>query len=332
MKFLKSIRSWLYSYIFYYETQDSLDRQERELKVLVNQYSFVLFVNFFIITIFNLINFNFGIDVKIVCLVTLYFCLAPFLLKNYRTNKFVISFVAICLTLLINYYSHYCGIGSGIFLYYLPLLVSLNILFSQKNDERFLYPLVVFIIVNMYFNIIYQDISFLPKNYMTESELKSVQLLNLTCILISVFLIYLIIIDKRESSYILENRNILKREEILNLKTEVDRLKSTLHITDISEESLKDLLDYVQISDTVFLEKFEKMYPGFFDRLIALSSANLNVSELKYCALFKLGYTTKQVAIYTDTTIKAVDSKKYRLRKKLNISSSVHTTSWFEKV
>lgn len=144
---------------------------------------------------------------------------------------------------------------------------------------------------------------------------KPLLILNISCILLIKAMMFYFLEEKRENYYILEHNNFLKKEEIANLKNDVARLKQLLNKNDISEESLQELIDCISLSDAVFVDKFEILHPVFFDRLKQVAVSSLTLSDLKFSALIKLGYTTKQIAIYTDSTIKAVESKKYRLKK-----------------
>jgi DNA-binding CsgD family transcriptional regulator len=55
----------------------------------------------------------------------------------------------------------------------------------------------------------------------------------------------------------------------------------------------------------------------------------MSISDQKMCAMLKLGFTAKQIAIYTNSSVKSVEGKIYRLRKKLNLSSDVNSKTWF---
>lgn len=120
--------------------------------------------------------------------------------------------------------------------------------------------------------------------------------------------------------------------EIENLNQEVFRLKKMLNKDDFSEEKLEELIGYIHLNDVIFLEKFDYFFPDFKKKLITMSEVPLNVSELKLCAMLKLGFSTKQIAIYTNSTIKSVEGKKYRLRKKLHLSSNSDNKLWFAEI
>lgn len=86
------------------------------------------------------------------------------------------------------------------------------------------------------------------------------------------------------------------------------------------EENLsQDLDELIQLSQNnanAFYLKFIEVFPNLYDTLVKLQP-KLSDSEIKFCMYLKLGYSTKEIAIHTNSTIKSVESKKYRLRRKL---------------
>ncbi|MCW3167280.1 LuxR C-terminal-related transcriptional regulator [Chryseobacterium sp. 09-1422] len=78
------------------------------------------------------------------------------------------------------------------------------------------------------------------------------------------------------------------------------------------------------------LSKFKILYPEFFEKLAQIQS-NLQNSELIFCIYLKLNLTTKEIATYTFVTPKAVQNRKNRIRKKLNIASTVDIYKWFDE-
>lgn len=79
------------------------------------------------------------------------------------------------------------------------------------------------------------------------------------------------------------------------------------------------------------LSKFKISHPDFFEKLAAIQP-NLQNSELIFCIYLKLNLTTKEIATYTYVTPKAIQNRKNRIRKKLNISSSVDIYKWFDEL
>ena len=109
-------------------------------------------------------------------------------------------------------------------------------------------------------------------------------------------------------------------------------IKELLKENVITDDYLQELVEAAQSNDTIFIEKFEKFFPGFFDKVKKISVTYLNLSDLKYCGLLKLGFSSKQIAIYTNSSVKAVEGKKYRLRKKLDIPTDEVSTTWFSNL
>lgn len=79
------------------------------------------------------------------------------------------------------------------------------------------------------------------------------------------------------------------------------------------------------------LSKFKTSNPVFFEKLATIQT-NLQNSELIFCIYLKLNLTTKEIATYTYVTPKAIQNRKNRIRKKLNISSSVDIYKWFDEL
>ncbi|CAD7814968.1 hypothetical protein CHRY9390_02894 [Chryseobacterium aquaeductus] len=79
------------------------------------------------------------------------------------------------------------------------------------------------------------------------------------------------------------------------------------------------------------LSKFKVSYPDFFEKLATIQP-KLQNSELIFCIYLKLNLTTKEIATYTFVTPKAIQNRKNRIRKKLNIASSVDIYKWFDEM
>ena len=104
------------------------------------------------------------------------------------------------------------------------------------------------------------------------------------------------------------------------------------------EFNLEDLNQKIVVQDEVMalakensprlLNKFRLVYPDFFNKLSAIQP-NLKNSELIFCIYLKLNLTTKEIATYTFVTPKAIQNRKNRLRKKLNIPSKLDIYKWF---
>lgn len=58
----------------------------------------------------------------------------------------------------------------------------------------------------------------------------------------------------------------------------------------------------------------------------------MKVSDIEICAFIKLNIDTKQIATIKKMTVGAVEAKKYRIRRKLNISSDENMYIWISRI
>lgn len=129
----------------------------------------------------------------------------------------------------------------------------------------------------------------------------------------------------------------IKEEIILPIEQEKveDKTSSDLSPENKTEDMDLNRLDYIielaQNNDKYFYLKFSEIFPEFNQTLLSISS-QLTPSDLEYCALMKLNFDTKQIAILKKTSVSSVESRKYRIRKKLNIDSSENIYKWLMKI
>ena len=318
----------LYDAISYWRVEESDSPSDKDLAIFLNRYLAILFVIFLFNSMFNLYFLGITNDVIFLFIISCLLGFSSFFLKKYRRSKYIISFIFIFFSVVITYYSSFYGMESGNFLFYFSLLSTLPIFFDFKRDRLYVTFLILFILTNLYVSAISNFK--LVEGFVGQIDYKNrLFILNITSSLLLLSLNSFFLEEKKADYYFVLNRNIYKREKIENLNNEVIRLKQSLKEDLLTEENLHELIEVIQLNDLVFLKKFEKIFPGFFDKLNSLASASLIISDLKFCAMLKLGLTTKEIAIYTNSTIKSVEGKIYRLRKKLKISPDVDSKSWF---
>lgn len=117
-----------------------------------------------------------------------------------------------------------------------------------------------------------------------------------------------------------QNKDIIKQKEF-----ETDVLKEKLN------NSYDCIIELAKKNDPVFLNKFQEAHPDFIKELLLINS-NLSKSDLAFCAMIWLGFTSKEIAQYTFVEHRSVQNKKHRLRKKLNISSDVDLYFFFKNL
>ncbi len=96
---------------------------------------------------------------------------------------------------------------------------------------------------------------------------------------------------------------------------------------DDQQRILKNVVSLAERDDPSFLLVFRKSFPDFFDSLSKLNP-NLIASEQKLAALAVLNFTTKEIALFTNSSVRAIEAKRYRLRKKLDIPTEADLNLW----
>lgn len=82
-------------------------------------------------------------------------------------------------------------------------------------------------------------------------------------------------------------------------------------------EAYKVILQQAKEGNKSFSNSFDDYFPDF-TRKIAEIEPELSELDLETCKYIKLQFSSKEIAQLTDSTVKAVESRKYRVRKKLN--------------
>ena len=95
----------------------------------------------------------------------------------------------------------------------------------------------------------------------------------------------------------------------------------------MERNNFTDLIALAKNNDAEFLALFNEIYPGFVASLKTINP-KIRSSELEFCAMTFLNFSTKNIAQYTFVTVRAVQIRKNRLRKKLNIASDIDFNNW----
>ncbi|MDR2205962.1 MAG: hypothetical protein LBE36_07390 [Flavobacteriaceae bacterium] len=92
--------------------------------------------------------------------------------------------------------------------------------------------------------------------------------------------------------------------------------------------SIRDIFDAISRKDNSFMPVFLELYPDFAEKLETINP-NITSYEVEICALLKLGLTTKEIATATNSTYKAIESVRFRIRKKLNLGTDINLIVFF---
>ena len=130
---------------------------------------------------------------------------------------------------------------------------------------------------------------------------------------------------------------IMEKNEMLeSLKKDVNYASQFLSNSDSKHliQPLKSKLDDASLgkSDWVeFKNHFDRAYPNFFDELSKINK-NLTIQDLRLCAYLKSGQTTKEVAQFTGLSVRSIESRRYRLRKKLGLGRNNSLFDFIQKL
>lgn len=98
-----------------------------------------------------------------------------------------------------------------------------------------------------------------------------------------------------------------------------------------NSSALEKIVEMAINNDPAFYLRFQEAFPDFVKKLVEIAP-KINASELKLAAYIKLDFSAKEIARHTNTSVRAVEAKKYRIRKKLNVPSEQDLNVWMSRV
>ncbi|CAD0225601.1 tetratricopeptide repeat protein [Chryseobacterium sp. JV274] len=117
-------------------------------------------------------------------------------------------------------------------------------------------------------------------------------------------------------------RALGKRKEVLTIEAENLKIR-------MNDNKQEEIIELGKKNDPEFLNRFKEVYSEFIDQLLTINPG-LESSELIFCAMLKLHFTSKEIANYTLVQHRSVQQKKYRIRKKLNIPGETDIYHFFD--
>jgi tetratricopeptide (TPR) repeat protein len=114
-------------------------------------------------------------------------------------------------------------------------------------------------------------------------------------------------------------------------KKEAEFLNEQLPKKQIDTNELRSVVQMAISNDPAFLLKFRNLDGEFIDKLLQLAP-NLVASELELCVQVRLNFETKEIARYTKQSVRSIQGKKHRVRKKLGIPVTEDFNVWMAKL
>ena len=139
--------------------------------------------------------------------------------------------------------------------------------------------------------------------------------------------------DRELVSFLLQlsqnNELITKVSNLLkNIDTEnSEDAKNQIHqLLKLLESNSNQTLDWSMIENQV-----EKLHPGFLNKLL-IKHSSISNKDKKLCTYLRLGLSSKEVSGLLNITPKSVEIARVRLRRKLNLSSSIRLVSYLSQL
>ena len=137
-------------------------------------------------------------------------------------------------------------------------------------------------------------------------------------------------IDSKNRELGLSTMNLIKRNELLGtIKKELGTSKNVDGIKEVIElinNSLNTSDDW-----KLFEEAFKNTDKGFMKKLKSEHS-NLTSNDLRLCTYLRLNLSSKEIAPLLNISIRSVEVKRYRLRKKMNLPHEASLSSYILEI
>ena len=96
-------------------------------------------------------------------------------------------------------------------------------------------------------------------------------------------------------------------------------------------DAFDEVMALARNNETAFLPRFREVYPEFTEALLEKYPDIIN-TELQFCAMIFLNFTSKEIAQYMYVTHRSVQTRKSRLRKRLHIPGDTDLYQYFKNL
>lgn len=309
---------------------------DRNYLNIINRYLFSLFFIFLFYSVFIIAFFgDMLISIFLTSITFFWLLLMAIKGKTRRFKKILKPFIIlvfVLLTFIVSFFYIYTYKSGGVEYFYFCLLFAVPFFLNYKKDPFCIIFITLIISIN-FIACLYYDFNFLPRSrFLEKDDFKTLKLLNILFSIAYFFMDIVFITQKDALIHGLISDKKEKDSTIKDLvKTNTELMKHQMLINHLSEENIQEILSLAENNSPMFFEKFQVFFPHFIPEILRINP-NLIHSELYFCALMKLDFDTKKIAQCTKNSIRAVESKKYRIRKKLNISSEININSFLIKI
>lgn len=114
-------------------------------------------------------------------------------------------------------------------------------------------------------------------------------------------------------------------------KKTVNRTNENIQLKKKLNNAFDEVAELAATNSPNFLSRFIEVYPEFYNQLIS-EYPTLTTADLKLCALMKLDFSTKEIAEITFSSLRTVQNRKYKLRKKFDLSTEENINQWIQSI
>ncbi|MFY0714328.1 tetratricopeptide repeat protein [Seonamhaeicola sp. NFXS20] len=134
----------------------------------------------------------------------------------------------------------------------------------------------------------------------------------------------LVHIEKKRRKY--KKKIKIQTTETKNKSETINQLEEQL-----KDSRFKDMMVLAQKNSPDFIILFEELYPDVVKKIKSINP-DASTSEISFLALSYLNFSTKQISQILNVTVRAIQVRKNRLRKKYNIPSDVDFNFWYKQL
>ncbi|WP_188653131.1 triple tyrosine motif-containing protein [Yeosuana aromativorans] len=129
-------------------------------------------------------------------------------------------------------------------------------------------------------------------------------------------------IENKNRELTISKMSIIKKNELLNnIKKELKTYESPKNIRKVNkliDDNLNNTKDW-----EFFVKAFNNTDKGFLDKVKKLHP-NLTSNDIRFCVYLRLNLSSKEISDLLNITVKSVETKRYRLRKRMNLPHEVN--------
>ncbi|MDV3928575.1 hypothetical protein CMT52_15835 [Elizabethkingia anophelis] len=123
---------------------------------------------------------------------------------------------------------------------------------------------------------------------------------------------------------------VYKRVSVSESKRKILEKETRMLKLRMYDKSFEEVIELAKKNDMVFFTKFTALYPDFVPALQKINP-DLKRSELIFCAMLKLNFSSKEIASITGVLHTSVQKRKNKIRKRLHIPSEADLYFFFDQ-